>query len=412
MTSPVFSPFTLPCGITLSNRLAKAAMEENMADTGQIPSAALLRLYQGWANGGTGLLITGNVMVDGRAMTGPGGVVLNKDSDIAPFRTWAQAAKQNDTRVLMQLNHPGRQVYAAMGGDVLSPSEVAMDLGKYSHLFSKPRAMNQSDIEQLIQRFADTAVKAEQAGFDGVQIHAAHGYLISQFLSPLTNKRDDQYGGSIENRMRLLIEVIKAVRAQVSPSFAVGIKINSADFQRGGFDAKDARQVVLAMNELAVDLVELSGGSYESPAMQGNTADGQTLQREAYFLDFAKEIAQVATMPVMTTGGVRRLAVAEDVLAQGIDIVGMGTALAMNPSLPNDWKNDSTLSAHDPVVRWKDKTMSALATMAVIKRQLQRMSKGKRPKPNASPILSLVKDRIRIKRLTKRYQRYLSTLAK
>lgn len=410
MTSPVFSPFTLPCGITLPNRLAKAAMEENMADVGQIPGPTLLHLYTSWANGGTGLLITGNVMVDGRAMTGPGGVVLDKHSDIAPFKAWARAAKQNNTRVFMQLNHPGRQVYASMGGDVLSPSDVPIDLGRHSHLFSKPRAMTQQDIDQLIQRFADSAIKAEQAGFDGVQIHAAHGYLISQFLSPLTNKREDEYGGSIENRMRLLIAVIKAIRAQVTPTFAVAVKINSADFQRGGFDANDAKVVVLAMNELAVDLVELSGGSYESPAMQGNTADGRTLQREAYFLDFAKEIAQVAKMPVMTTGGVRRLAIAEDVLAQGIDIVGMGTALAMNPALPNDWKKDGSLSAHNPMVQWKDKTLSAVATMAVIKRQLQRMGKAKPPKPNASPILSLLSDRIRLSKLTKRYQRYLANL--
>ena len=268
--------------------------------------------------------------------------------------------------------------------------------------------MTQQDIEQLIQRFADSALKAEQSGFDGVQIHAAHGYLISQFLSPLTNKRKDKYGGSVENRMRLLIEVIKAVRAQVAPTFAVAVKINSADFQRGGFDADDAKVVISAMNELAVDLVELSGGSYESPAMQGSTADGRTLQREAYFLDFAKEIAQIATMPIMTTGGVRRLAVAEDVLAQGIDVVGMGTALAMNPALPNDWKSDSTLSAHNPVVRWKDKTLSAVATMAVIKRQLQRMGQGKSPKPTASPVFSLIADRIRIKKLTKRYHHYLN----
>jgi 2,4-dienoyl-CoA reductase-like NADH-dependent reductase (Old Yellow Enzyme family) len=306
----------------------------------------------------------------------------------------------------MQINHPGRQVYAAMGGDVLSPSDIALDLGKHSHLFSQPKAMTHEDIKQLIQRFVDTALKAEQAGFDGVQIHGAHGYLLSQFLSPLTNKRNDEFGGSIENRMRLLLSVIKAVRAHVASTFAVSVKINSADFQRGGFDADDAKTVILAMNELAVDLVELSGGSYESPAMQGRTTDGRTLQREAYFLDFAKEIALVATMPIMTTGGVRRLAVAEDVLTHGIDVVGMGTALAMNPSLPNDWKKDSQLSAHNPVVEWKDKTLSAIATMAVIKRQLQRMGQGKQPKLNSSPLFSLIRDRIRLKKLTKRYQDY------
>lgn len=413
MSSPAFTPFTLPCGATLPNRLAKAAMEENMSDEGQIPGPDMLRLYQRWAEGGTGLLITGNVMVDGRAMTGPGGIVLEKDSDIAPFKAWAEAAKKNNSQVWMQINHPGRQVYAAMGGDVLSPSNIALDLGKHSHLFGKPRAMTHKNIQQLIQRFADTALKAEQAGFGGIQVHGAHGYLISQFLSPLTNKRNDEFGGAIENRMKLLISIIHAIRAQVSPNFAVAVKINSADFQRGGFDSDDAKTVILALNELDVDLVELSGGSYESPAMQGNaaessSADGRTLQREAYFLDFAKEIAQVATMPIMTTGGVRRLAIAEDVLANGIDIVGMGTALAMNPSLPNDWKKNDQLIAHNPAVQWKDKTLSSIATMAVIKRQLQRMGKGLEPKVNASPLFSLIRDRLRLKKLTKRYHEFLN----
>jgi len=273
MSSSVFTSFTLPCGAILPNRLAKAAMEENMSDEGQIPGPDMLRLYQRWAEGGTGLLITGNVMVDGRAMTGPGGIVLEKDSKLAPFEAWAKAAKKNDTQAWMQINHPGRQVYAAMGGDVLSPSDVAIDLGKHSHLFGKPKAMTHKDIRQLIQRFVDTALKAEQAGFDGIQVHGAHGYLISQFLSPLTNKRDDEFGGSIENRMRLLIAIIEAIRAKVSAKFAVAVKINSADFQRGGFDADDAKTVILALNALEVDLVELSGGSYESPAMQGNAAE-------------------------------------------------------------------------------------------------------------------------------------------
>jgi 2,4-dienoyl-CoA reductase-like NADH-dependent reductase (Old Yellow Enzyme family) len=255
----------------------------------------------------------------------------------------------------------------------------------------------------------NTAIKAEQAGFDGIQIHAAHGYLLSQFLSPLTNQRKDEFGGSIENRMRLLINIIEAIRTNVSSKFAVAVKLNSADFQRGGFDADDAKQVIKAMNNLAVDMVELSGGSYESPAMQGTTADGRTLAREAYFLDFAKDIAQVASMPIMTTGGIRRLEIAEQVLAEGIAIVGMGTALAMNPSLPNEWQENTDLVAHDAVVHWKDKTLSSIATMAVIKRQLQRMGKGKDPKANVSPLFSLIRDRVRLKKLTKRYQKYLAS---
>ena len=409
MTHSAFQAFTLPCGQTIKNRIAKAAMEENMSETGQIPGDGLFRLYSRWANGGTGVLITGNVMVSQRALTGPGGIVLEKETDLAPFKTWAQQAKQNDTKVWMQINHPGRQVFAAMGGDVLSPSDIPLDLGKHSHLFGQPRAMTVEEIQNLIQRFVDTASQAEKAGFDGVQIHAAHGYLISQFLSPLTNKRNDEYGGSIENRMRLLVDIIKAVRAQVSPEFAVTVKINSADFQRGGFDTDDAKAVVKALNALPVDLLELSGGSYESPAMQGRTADGRTLEREAYFLAFAKDIAAVATIPVMTTGGVRRLPVAEQVLAEGFDMVGIGTALAMNPQLPNEWQKDASVSAHDPVVQWKDKAIASLATMAVIKRQLQRMGKGKNPKINASPLFSLIRDRIRLKKLIKRYRVYLQS---
>lgn len=407
MTSAVFSPFTLPSGAQLPNRLVKAAMEENMSATGQIPGPAMLRLYQRWSEGGTGLLITGNVMVSARAMTGPGGVVLEKDTELAPFKAWAQAAKKSGSQVWMQINHPGRQVYSAMGGDVLCPSAIPLDLGKHSHLFGQPRTMTHKDIDNLIQRFADTANKAEQAGFDGVQIHAAHGYLLSQFLSPLTNKRNDEYGGSIENRMRLLLAIIKAIRSAVSSQFAVAVKINSADFQRGGFEAKDAKKVVEAMNELAVDVVELSGGSYESPAMQGTTADGSTLKREAYFLDFAKEIAKVAEMPIMTTGGVCRLSVAEQVLAEGIDLVGMGTALAMNPALPNDWKADPMAAAQPPQVAWKDKAIRSLAIMAVIKRQLQRMGKGKQPQKSSSALVSLIIDRVRLKKLFKRYKNYL-----
>lgn len=407
MTSAVFSPFILPSGAQLPNRLVKAAMEENMSSKGQIPSPSMLHLYQRWSEGGTGLLITGNVMVSGRAMTGPGGVVLEKNTDITPFQAWAKAAKTSGSKVWMQINHPGRQVYSAMGGDVLSPSAIPLDLGKHSHLFGQPRAMTHKDIDNLVQRFADTASKAEQAGFDGVQIHAAHGYLISQFLSPLTNKRRDDYGGSIENRMRLLLKIVAAIREGVSPNFAVAVKINSADFQRGGFETEDAKKVILAMNHLAVDLVELSGGSYESPAMQGTTADGSTLKREAYFLEFAKDIKEIATMPIMTTGGINRLAVAERVLSEGIDLVGMGTALAMNPSLPNDWTKTPTTVAPPPNVSWKDKTIRSLAVMAIIKRQLQRMGKGKQPQKNPSALISLILDRIRLKKLIKRYHQFI-----
>ena len=340
MSLNLFAPLDLPNGECIPNRIAKAAMEENMAVEGQLPGRALWNLYSAWAKGGAGLIITGNVMVDGRAMTGPGGVVLEEGTVIAPFKRWTRAIRAGGAQAWMQLSHPGRQVYAGMGGNVWSASDIPLDLGKHSKMFGRPVAMSEEQIEETIRRFATSAALAEEAGFTGVQIHAAHGYLISQFLSPLSNRREDKWGGSVENRARFLREIIQAVRDKVSPGFCVAVKLNSADFQRGGFDENDATRVVEMLNDLNVDLVELSGGSYESPAMQGRTADGRTLAREAYFLDFARRIAGAARMPVMTTGGINRKAVAQHVLDQGIDMVGIATALAMNPHLVNDWKTD------------------------------------------------------------------------
>ena len=407
-TPNLFSPLSLPCGAILPNRLGKAAMEENLAEAGQLPGATLTDLYRCWSQGGTGLLITGNVMVDGSAMTGPGGVVLEPGVPLQPFRDWAEAAKSGGAQVWMQLNHPGRQTYANLGGKLWAPSAVALDLGKHSKLFGVPRAMDEQDIAELIERFASSAQLAEQAGFDGVQIHAAHGYLLSQFLSPLTNQRSDRWGGSLENRARLLVEVIRAVRARVSPRFAVAVKLNSADFQRGGFNDADALAVLQLLNELPVDLVELSGGSYESPAMQGRTADGRTLAREAYFLEFAAKLAGKARMPLMTTGGIRRRAVAEEVLNQGVAVVGMATALTVIPDLPARWQAGDDAVAELPVVNWNDKVLSAVATMAVIRRQLRRLGSRRASKPDASPAVSLLLDRLRLSRLTRRYRRWLA----
>ena len=404
MSHTVFTPITLPNGATLPNRLAKAAMEENMAATGHLPGDSIFQLYKTWSSGGTGLLITGNVMVDHRAMTGPGGIVLEENTALKPFKEWAKAGTQNGTQMWMQINHPGRQVYAAMGGQVLSPSDIALDMGKHSKLFAKPMPMTETEILALIKRFVTTASRAVEAGFNGVQIHAAHGYLLSQFLSPLTNKRNDQWGGSLDNRARLLYEIIKAVKKALPENIVIAVKLNSADFQRGGFDSNEALAVVKALGELKVDLVELSGGSYESPAMQGNTADGRTLEREAYFLTFAKEIARQAPMPIMTTGGIVRLSIAQKVLDEGVDMVGIGRALAFSPDLPDLWKTEPDVVATLPNVKWKDKTMAAIATMAITKRQLQRMGKGKAPKSNSSPVISLISDQIRLKKLTKIYR--------
>lgn len=403
----LFDPLTLPNGSSIKNRIAKAAMEENMADAEQAPSAELMRLYQAWADGGAGLIITGNVMVDGRAMTGPGGVVLQDDLQLDKFKRWARIVRSAGAQFWLQINHPGRQMQSNLGQKTWAPSAVPLELGKLSKRFATPHAMTASVIEDVIQRFANTARLGEQAGFTGVEIHAAHGYLLSQFLSPLTNQRTDEWGGSLENRARLLVEIVKTVRAVVSAQFAVAVKLNSADFQRGGFTADDAKKVVELLNELGVDLVELSGGSYEAPAMQGEARDGRTLAREAYFVEFARDLQTVAKMPVMVTGGIRRRPVAESVVRSGVDMVGIGTALAIDPYLPRDWQHGKDNAPQLPPINWKNKAIAALANMAVVKFQLGKLSQAKKPDPGVSPLRALILQQIAMAFRTRQYRRWV-----
>ncbi|MFJ4157850.1 NADH:flavin oxidoreductase/NADH oxidase family protein [Pseudomonas sp. NPDC089752] len=405
-----FKPLLLPNGSIIPNRIAKAAMEENLANPDQTPSDQLLRLYQAWAEGGAGLLLTGNVMIDASAMTGPGGVMLDESQQLERFRQWADIGRSQGAQFWMQINHPGRQMQANLGQATVAPSAIALDMGGLSKLFPLPKALDEAQIAALIQRFARTAALAEEAGFSGVQIHAAHGYLLSQFLSPLSNHRQDRWGGNLENRARLLLEVVKAVRAAVSPGFSVAVKLNSADFQRGGFEPADARQVVLWLNELPVDLVELSGGSYEAPAMQGDARDGRTLAREAYFLEFAEDIAAIAKMPVMVTGGIRRLQVVEQVLDKGVAMAGIATALAVEPALPARWKNgEATATAALQPIRWKRKAFAALAYMALVKLQMRRLAAGNRPAPHASPLRALLLEQWCTLRRVKQYKRMMNS---
>ena len=399
-----FEPLQLPNGQVIANRIAKAAMEENMADLHQAPSKALKQLYKTWADGEPGLLLTGNVMIDRRAMTGPGGVALENEQHLASFREWADVARAKGVHFWVQLSHPGRQTMANLGQQALAPSAIALDVGSFSKMFATPKAMTEDDIQDVIKRFATSARLAEQAGFTGVQIHGAHGYLLSQFLSPLSNHRTDRWGGSLENRARLLLEVIRAVRANVSPSFCVSVKLNSADFQRGGFDETDARAVVEMLNTLPIDLLELSGGSYEAPAMQGEARDGRTLAREAYFLDFATQMASIATMPLMVTGGIRRLPVVQQVLDSGIAMAGIATALTLEPQLIKQWREGRDLNPQLRPMEWKRKPLAALATLAVVRDQMRRLSRGRLPNPNVAPWLALACDQWFIARRTRQYR--------
>lgn len=408
MTSELFSSLPLRSGQVLGNRIAKAAMEENLAGEGQLPDRHLLALYRHWAAGGTGLLITGNVMVHAEALTGPAAVVLDEAAPLKPFTEWAKAGKSGGGSIWMQINHPGRQVQAGMPGVVWGPSDVGVDLGRHSSRFGRPLAMTPEQIDATVTRFAVTAHRAEKAGFDGVEIHAAHGYLLSQFLSPLVNKRTDAWGGSLENRARMLLDVVRAVRAAVSPSFGVGVKLNSADFQRGGFDTDDARQVIEMLEPLGVDLVELSGGSYESPAMTGRPADERTQAREAYFLDLAKDLARSSSVPLMLTGGITRRETAETVLAGGVALVGMGTALSVTPDLPDRWRSGREAARQLRPVTWSDKALASAATMAQVRHQMRRIAHGNAPRPGTHPVRALLCEQLQQRRALRRYRTWLT----
>ncbi|MFB6835775.1 NADH:flavin oxidoreductase/NADH oxidase family protein [Streptomyces sp. NPDC056361] len=409
MTSELFSPLTLRSGGVLKNRIAKAAMEENMADDRQLPDRRLLSLYRRWAAGGTGLLITGNVMVHAEALTGPAGVVLDEHAPLHPFSEWAKAGKFGGGAIWMQINHPGRQVTADMPGVVWGPTDIGVNLGKHSGRFGKPTAMTAQQIQETVARYAVTARRAEEAGFDGVEIHAAHGYLLSQFLSPLVNKRTDRWGGSLENRARMLLDIVRAVRASVSPSFAVAVKLNSADFQRGGFDADDARQVIETLEPLGVDMVELSGGSYESPAMTGRPADDRTQAREAYFLDLARDLVRTSPLPLMLTGGITRRVTAERVLDSGVSVLGMGTALAVTPDLPELWRRGREADRTMRPVTWSDKALASAAGMAQVRHQMRRLARGRATKPGTHPAIALASEHRKQRRALRNYRTWLAT---
>lgn len=198
----------------------------------------------------------------------------------------------------------------------------------------------------------------------------------------------------------------------MKPNFIVSVKLNSADFQKGGFQFQDAKEVISRIQTLGVDFIELSGGNYEAPAMQGESRDGSTLSREAYFLEFASEAAKTATVPILVTGGIHRKQIAESVLESGVPLVGIATALALNPNLPNDWKKNQELESRLPDPSWKSKTLKGLANMAMVRYQLNRLSENRKPTAKVSPIIRLVMDQIRLTRLTKRYQNWIRSRTK
>ncbi|WP_194814312.1 nitroreductase family deazaflavin-dependent oxidoreductase [Nocardia sp. XZ_19_385] len=327
----------LACGQVLPNRIMKSALSEGLGNAELAPDERLERLYRRWSAGGFGLVVTGNVMVDSRHLGEPGNVAVEDERHLEALTRWAKAGKEGGTPVWVQLNHPGRQANPIVTRHrPVAPSAIALTIPG----LPAPRALAEDEILDIIRRFGVAARVVESAGFDGVQIHGAHGYLVSQFLSPISNQRTDAWGGDPERRARFVLEVVKSIRAQVSPGFALGIKLNSADFQRGGFTEEESREVVARLAAEAVDLIEISGGSYESPAMMGRprTVAASTRAREAYFLDYAETVRRVAgSTPLAVTGGFRTEAGMSEAVGSGLcDVVGLGRPSAVFPTAAGD----------------------------------------------------------------------------
>ncbi|MEQ8351990.1 MAG: NADH:flavin oxidoreductase/NADH oxidase family protein [Leptospiraceae bacterium] len=328
----------LPCGQTLPNRLVKAAMTERVAGADHNPNKYHLELYKSWANNGPGLMISGNIMVDRNSLESAGNIVLEDDRAMDRFREWTGVAKSGGAHFWAQISHSGRQTSRLVNLRPVSASNVQLH---EKGLYGRPRPLTEQGIRDLIQRFATTAGLCMEAGFHGVQVHAAHGYLLSQFLSPKTNQRQDEWGGSLENRARFLLEAVRAVRKAIGPSKALSVKLNSADFQKGGFDQDDSEAVAKMLEKEGIDLLEISGGNYENPSFLLN--DGQnvresTKKREAYFLDFARRLRTQIKTPLMITGGFRSRSFCEEALKSGdTDLIGMARPFLTSKTFASDF---------------------------------------------------------------------------
>lgn len=382
--------FTLPCGVEIPNRIVKSAMSENMADKGGRPGQWLFNLYERWGKSGAGILISGNVMIDRRALGEPRNVIGTREECIPELRKWADLAQQHGCHLWMQINHPGRQVMKFNKTSV-SASDVPL---KIPGMVRTPRPLEEEEIRDLIDRFGTAARIAKEAGWKGVQIHGAHGYLISQFLSPYTNKRTDQWGGSLENRARFPVEIYRDMRKKCGPDYPIGIKINSADFQRGGFSEEESLQVIDLLSAEGIDLIEVSGGTYERAAMTGQMKKQSTREREAYFMEFIVKARQRTKTPLLLTGGFRSKKVMEKALADGeLDFVGMARPFAVYPNIARDLIEGRMEKADIKHIKTGVKFIDKLGFIDLTwyAAQIHRMGKGLDPDPNQSPWVGLRK---------------------
>jgi 2,4-dienoyl-CoA reductase-like NADH-dependent reductase (Old Yellow Enzyme family) len=378
---------TLNTGTSIKNRLFKSAMSEQLGDKDHNPTNKLARLYRTWARGGIGLSVTGNVMVDRSALGEPKNVVLDSQSDLDGFRAWAKAGKENNTQIWMQLNHPGKQTPKFLDREPVAPSAVPLE-GGMSAAFNHPRELTEPEIWKIIHCFGASAGLAKKTGFTGVQIHGAHGYLVNQFLSPHHNRREDDWGGSLKNRMRFVKEIYKAIRKRVGQDFPIGIKLNASDFREGGFTLEEAIQVAVALEKQGIDLVEISGGSYENPKMMGSSGD-----KEGYFIEYASAMKKALTIPLVLTGGFRtQKAMINALEDDAADMIGLARPLVLEPDFPNRLMEEK---GHGITLPRLSTGIGALDAMTAIgltwyEYHLYILGRGKKVNPRANEWLSVL----------------------
>lgn len=387
----LFTPITLPNGTTIKNRFFKSAMSEGMGTRDFQPKKNIATLYKRWAEGGTGLIITGNIMVDPKGTAEPGNIVFDKNSNMEILKDWAKQGQQHGAKVMVQLNHPGKQAPKTIAKETVAPSAVPLGNG-LNKLFSTPRALTTSEVEELVQKFVTSAKVAKEAGFSGVQIHAAHGYLISQFLSPHDNRRTDKYGGSLENRMRFLKEIYLGMREELGKDFTIGIKINSTDFKEDGLTEEDSLKTIIELANLGLDFVEISGGTYERPAMMGATSKSTN---QVFFAEYSKKLKQKIEIPVVVTGGIRSINAMNTLLNDNTtDFIGIARPLTIDPNIPNKIKQGTyTIVETTRVstgVKKLDKIFGSLLGIVYYQVLMQNIAKGKEPKATKNAWPSLI----------------------
>ncbi|KAF2435534.1 FMN binding oxidoreductase [Tothia fuscella] len=368
MISSLSESVTLPSGLVLPNRLVKAALAENMAAKDHQPGPKFEKAYSEWAAGGWGGILTGNIMVDDRFCGSPGDLIIDKNPPLEKWKAYAAAIKSKGVPAIAQINHPGRQAPIMSGGTrsffdkAIAPSAIPLNIGdnliaKAARVlvFGTPREMSSEDIQITIRQFADASRFLAEAGFDGIELHGAHGYLIAQFLSPKSNHRNDAYGGSVEKRAKFAVETLQAIRRAVPKGFTVGMKLNSADASQAGSLEETLTQIRL-ITEVGIDFLEISGGSYENPQMMQTSAvprkSARSSAREAFFLDFARAVrARFPKLILMVTGGFRSRKGMEAAVEEGAcDIIGLGRPSVVNPHWPKEILLNQTVPDQDAQV--------------------------------------------------------------